>query len=632
MIASVLSLSVVAILAAGLLLAVLQARRWRVGRPAGVDLAGGLRALPGRYLVDVHDVVGRNPFNARFHALAAGGFLVSLALIVALAVPALRHPFVWGLLALALSGMLAGALMVGYRRRVERPPELSKGRFSRLPFALLAFAASFLIVALDQAAGGVLPVPVALALLVPGIWGCIELVLGVWKGPLKHAVHGALHLAAHPRPARFHDGAGRDTGLLPLDLGAEPLGVERPVDFPWNRLLGFDACVQCGRCETVCPAYAAGQPLNPKKLIQDLAAALDEEAGDLAYAGNHHPGRVPGQAHGGVRLPVIGEDAMIHPDTLWACTTCRACVQECPMMIEHVDAVVDLRRFQTLELGAVPGKAADMLEELRATDNPGGRDLGRRLDWATDLDLPVLRGTGACDVLLWVGDGAFDLRTQRTLRALVMLMRRAGTDVAVLGDEELDCGDVARRLGDENTFQDLARRNVETLGRYRFERIVTADPHALHTLRNEYPAFGGNWTVLHHSALLLELLRTGRLTVSTPVGRTVTYHDPCYLGRYNGETEAPRALLDAIGVERVEMARSGMRSSCCGGGGGAPLTDVAGKIRIPDIRMDHARETGAELVAVACPGCTLMLEGVVGPRPQVAEIAELVLIATEPAS
>ena len=171
-------------------------------------------------MVDVHDVVARNPFNSRFHALTAGGFLASLALIVLLAIPVLRHWTVWGLLSLALAAMLAGGLMVGWRRRVEKPPELSKGRFSRLPFALLAYAAAFLVVALDQAAGGVLPWPLSLALVLVGAWGCAELVLGVWKGPLKHAVHGALHLVAHPRPERFHDGLGRDTALRPLDLEA----------------------------------------------------------------------------------------------------------------------------------------------------------------------------------------------------------------------------------------------------------------------------------------------------------------------------------------------------------------------------------------------------------------------------
>jgi dimethylglycine catabolism B len=627
MIAAALSGLTLATLAAGVLLAVSHSRRWRAGKAAEVDLIGGVIALPRRYLVDVHDVVARKPFNAHFHALTAGGFLASLPLIALTAVPVFRGWALWALLSIALAAMLGGALMVGWRRHIDHPGELSQGRYRRLPLALLAYAAGFLIVALDQLAGGILPVPAALVLTLIGAAGAAELILGVGRGPLKHALHGALCLVAHPRPARFDGGGRHDSGALPFDLDAEKLGAESPVDFAWNRLLGFEACVQCGRCETVCPAYAAEQPLNPKKLIQDIVAALDETATDLSYAGHHHPGRIAGEAHGGPLLPLVGERAMIHPDTLWACTTCRACVEACPMMIEHVDAVIDLRRFETLERGLTPGKAAVALEELRATDNPGGRPAARRIDWAADLSLPLIAERGECDLLLWLGDAAFDLRGQRALRALVQLMKKAGVDFAVLGVEELDSGDIARRLGDEATFQELARRNIALLGRYRFHRVVTADPHVLHVLRNEYPALGGHYTVVHHTALMLELVESGRLSPGAASGRTVTYHDPCYLGRYNGEIEAPRRLLDALGLRRIEMERSGMNSSCCGGGGGAPLTDVAGKRRIPDIRMDHARATGAERVAVACPNCTVMLEGVVGPRPAVADIAELVLEA-----
>lgn len=301
------------------------------------------------------------------------------------------------------------------------------------------------------------------------------------------------------------------------------------------------------------------------------------------------------------------------------------------MMIEHVDAIIDLRRFQALEKGAVPGKAPLVLAELRATDTQGGAALASRLDWAADLSLPLISATGECDVLLWLGEGAFDLRNQRTLRALVRLMRHAKVDFAVLGEEELDTGDLARRLGDEATFQDLAKRNAAILSKYRFRRIVTADPHVFHSLRNEYPAFGARHEVMHHTMLLDELMTTGALPKPKSPATKTTYHDPCYLGRYNGEIRAPRAILDAIGVERVEMERSGMRSMCCGGGGGAPVTDIAGKKRIPDVRMEQARATGASVVAVACPNCAVMLEGVVGPRPEIVDVAELLLQAVEAA-
>jgi Fe-S oxidoreductase len=282
-----------------------------------------------------------------------------------------------------------------------------------------------------------------------------------------------------------------------------------------------------------------------------------------------------------------------------------------------------MRRHQTLELGATPGKGAEALAELKAADNPGGRALASRLDWATDLALPRLADAASADILLWLGDAAFELRGQRTLRSLVRLLRQAKVDFAVIGAEELDCGDIARRLGDEALFQDLARRNIDLLARHRFRRILTADPHVLHCLKNEYPALGGHYDVVHHTTFLATLIEEDRLVPSRSLGQAVTFHDPCYLGRYNGEIASPRAILDRLGVERREMERSGLRSSCCGGGGGAPLTDIAGKRRIPDIRMDQARETGAPVLAVACPNCAVMLEGVVGPRPAVADIAEL---------
>lgn len=265
-----------------------------------------------------------------------------------------------------------------------------------------------------------------------------------------------------------------------------------------------------------------------------------------------------------------------------------------------------------------------MLDNLIATDNPGGFNPGGRLNWAADLNLPLLADKGETDVLFWVGDGAFDMRNQRTLRAFVKVLKAADVDFAVLGLEERDSGDVARRLGDEATFQHLAKRNIATLAKYRFKRIVSCDPHSFHVLKNEYGALGGHYEVLHHSTFINELVRKGALNLGQSKASSVTYHDPCYLGRYNGEYEAPRAVLKAIGIEVKEMERSGFRSRCCGGGGGAPITDIPGKQRIPDMRMVDIKETGAELVAVGCPQCTAMLEGVVAPRPEIKDIAELV--------
>lgn len=604
-----------------------RARRWGVGRPARVALLGGLAALPKRYLVDLHGVVGHDRFTAPMHVLAAGGFVASLVLlpIVHLAGP---RALAWLLLA-TLAAAFAGATMAAARRLGRRPARLSGGGFDRLPASLMAFAAGGIGATLPAAGLGAAeawgPAP-SLFLAAPIAWGLLEVLVGAtWGGPMKHAFAGALHLAFHPRPERFTTG---DAGALePLDLEAAKLGAESPADLAWNRLLGFDACVQCGRCEEVCPAFAAGQPLNPKKLIQDLVTGLAGPGDDDAYRGQGHPGRPPGAARGGPTEPIVPE--LIAADTLWSCTTCRACVHACPMFIEHVDAIVEMRRFLTLERGATPAKAAAALEELRAADNPGGFEAAARLAWATDLALPRLAEGGAIDTLLWLGDAAFELRGQRSLRALVRLLRAAGVEFAVLAEAELDCGDLARRLGDEATFQDLARRNIEALGRRRFRRIVTADPHAYHVLKHEYPALGGDYQVVHHSVLLAELLESGRLTPTRPLEATVTYHDPCYLGRYDGEVAAPRRVLAALGVELREMGRAGLEARCCGGGGGAALSDIPGRARIPDLRMDEARATGADWVAVACPNCCQMLEGVVGPRPEVKDLAELVLAAVE---
>jgi Fe-S oxidoreductase len=294
------------------------------------------------------------------------------------------------------------------------------------------------------------------------------------------------------------------------------------------------------------------------------------------------------------------------------------------MMIEHVDAIIDLRRHLTLEHGAAPGKADASLAALRYTDNTTGRAPDQRLDVLAGLNVRIIAPGESVDILLWLGDGAFDRRYGETLRALIAILRAADLDFAILGPAERDCGDLARRLGDEAGFARLARANIAQLNDISFQRIVTADPHALHVLRQEYPAFGGHYTIIHHTKLIADLLAAGTITLPAPASTTITYHDPCYLARYNGETEAPRSILARLTTKPVEMARNGTNGFCCGGGGGAPVTDIQGKHRIPDLRMDQARATNATIVAVACPGCTAMLEGVIGPRPLIRDLAQLV--------
>jgi len=594
-----------------------RAALWRQGQPAQVRWSG-LLAAPRRYFVDLHEVVAREPFVARAHVAVAGGAVLCLVLVALNEGLRLRWPALDALIALGGAVMFGGALAMAWRRRAA-PPRLSRGPWSRLPYTLGLGALGLLGLGLAAWMGSTLGPLLAAVLLAALAVGAAEFALGIGLArPMKHAVAGLLHLGLHPRPERFGPqpvgpGTVREaTALKPIQLHRGERGQQGATDFAWNRLLAFDACVQCGKCEAACPAFAAGQPLNPKKLVQDLVAGMSG-ASDESYHGNPYPGH-PGP---------------MTDDTLWSCTTCRACVQACPMMIEHVDAVVGLRRHRTLVGGEVPNKGQVLLDALRETDTQGRFALTARYHWAIDLDLPVLPPGGQAEWLLLAGESAFELRNQRTLRLLVKTLALAGIQPAVLDGDETDCGDVARRLGDEAGFQRLAAALMAALAARDVTRIVTADPHVLHCLRNEYPVLDEAFArrrieVWHHTELLADLLAKGRLKPEKPIAETVTLHDPCYLARYNGQTAAPRSVLKGIGIRVVEMERHGTAARCCGGGGGAPYTDVPGRVRIPDLRMEDARATQARTVAVACPQCTAMLEGVVGPRPEVRDIAELV--------
>ncbi|MDR7306844.1 (Fe-S)-binding protein [Rhodoferax saidenbachensis] len=601
---------------------------WKKGRQSAVDMRGLLQ-IPKRYFVDLHDVVAREPFVARAHVGVAGGAILALALI------AVNYGLGLYLRALDAALLFAGVLMVAgscamaWRRRAA-PARLSRGPWSRLPFSLLLFALAVSLTSAVALTGTALAPWLAGLVSLAFAAGAAELALGIGLGgPMKHAVAGLLHLGLHPRPERFGTLAEKRfaTALRPLTLTADDMGVGKPADFAWNKLLSFDACVQCGKCEAACPAFAAGQPLNPKKLIQDLVVGMSGST-DAAYAGSPYPGQPVGQHSGAPQLPIVG--GLISSDTLWSCTTCRACVQECPMLIEHVDSIVDMRRHMTLVGGVVPNKGNEALDNLRDTDTVGGFPLSARHHWAADLNVPVLAAGDSTDWLVLVGEGGFDMRYQRTLRAFIKTLQKANLKIALLGAAETDGGDLARRLGDEAGFQRLARQLMATLQARSFKGIVTADPHLFHLLKNEYPALGGHFTVLHHTQLLADLMAKGSLKATRSAGvDSLTYHDPCYLGRYGQEVDAPRAVLKGIGIKVVEMERHGVRGRCCGGGGGAPFTDIPGSTRIPDIRMADAKATGAAVVAVACPQCTAMLEGVVGPRPEVRDIAELVAHAVE---
>jgi Fe-S oxidoreductase len=392
---------------------------------------------------------------------------------------------------------------------------------------------------------------------------------------------------------------------------AESLGVSRLEEFSWKRRLDFDACTMCGRCQAACPAYLAGTPLNPKQIILKLRGLM------------HAPN---GRA--------------IHGDTitageLWACTTCNACVEACPAFIDILDTIVDLRRYLSLSEGALPATAGASLQNMQRAGNPWGLAAADRLAWADGLDVPRLREGEEVEYLYWVGCSAsYDRRNQSIARAVVTILKAAGVSFAVMPEEKCN-GDAARRLGEEYTYQTLATENVENLKRYRFRRVITACPHCFNTIGNEYKQFGGDFEVRHHSVVIAELIREGRLTLTRPREELLTYHDSCYLGRFNGIFEAPRESLQAIpGIRLVEMARSRNKGLCCGGGGGHMWMEVRGERRINEIRVEEVLTTRATTVGTACPFCMAMVDlgrKVKGVEEtlQVKDISELVAEALE---
>jgi Fe-S oxidoreductase len=530
--------------------------------------------------------------------MAALGTLVLTLTAAVLAAGFVQGRLPAGLMVVACIAILVGA--AGFVWRRARRGTLSWQK-SLATLGLLIYAASLTSLGVRLADGGTDSTGGWLAyLIVAGGLSVVYVAAFVEAGPLRHAFAGFANLAFHSRPQRFAETVERIVPK-PIDLAAPVLGVRERSNFAWNELIAFDACVECRRCEDVCPAHAAGSPLNPMALIGALRRADDNEE-------------------------LIG--SAISADALWACTTCGACVEACPMFIEHVDAIVDLRRSVTLERGETP-KVSEWIEQLSAWEQAAGRPLPERLTWASDLQLRRLGAGEHTAVLLWVGDAGFMPEGQRALRALVQILRSARVEFAVL-PEEGDVGDTALRLGAEHVFRELAEANAQRLDAVTFERILTLDPHVVQAFAADYLAIGRRWDVVHHTTFLEELMARDQWRPGTSAGGAVlTFHDPCYLGRYGGEYESPRALLKATGASLVEMRSSRQASFCCGYGGGAALTDVPSKRRIPDLRVEQARVTNARTLVVACPNCSLMLGGSAAGAMEVVEISEWLARSSE---
>lgn len=413
----------------------------------------------------------------------------------------------------------------------------------------------------------------------------------------------------------------------------ETLGVRRLDQFSRKAMLDFYTCTECGRCSDVCPATITGKKLSPKHFIVDLRDFLYKHETALVAGSNggatHAEGGDDEPSH---RIDLV--DGVIDPEVLWACTTCRACEEECPVFISFVDKIVDMRRYLVQERGEFPAELQTAFRGMESSMNPWGFPADERAKWSVGLDVPLLADKPDAEVLLWVGCApSFDDRAKKVSQALVSLFKQAGVNFAILGTEEKCTGDPARRAGNEYLFQFFARANVETLNGYQADKktIVTSCPHCFNTLANEYGDFGGKYRVVHHTEFLAGLLRDGKLKPTKSVDARVTYHDSCYLGRYNDIYDAPRKLLESIpGLTLVEPAETRDRGMCCGAGGAQMFKEEEpGTDRVNAVRTDQLLATGAETVASACPFCMRMLtDGIAGKhREEVKQldVAELLL-------
>jgi Fe-S oxidoreductase/nitrate reductase gamma subunit len=614
-------------------------RRWKVGRPAVRANQWGKRTGNFLYLTVVEGFLHRKflgvekPLRPKefypglMHFFIFAGFVFLFLATVLDSSSYYIYDFLKGNFYLGFSivsdvfGILAiiGVLMAIYRRYVKRPERLDNKweDLTALLLIMVVLLTGFFVEGLRMAASE-LKINPGWSPWSPGGYVIAKLFGGASEGTLLgwhiglwwfHIVFAfglfvyvalfnsrLFHILWDPINIFFRN-LGPKGALTKIDFEkSELFGAGKIEDFTWKQLLDLDACTRCGRCQDACPAYFSGKALNPKKVIQDLKIHLYE-----VYP--HLTSLKPAET----RKEMVGE--VITDEVAWDCTTCRACQQACPVYIEHVDKIIDLRRNLAMEKSRFPEAAQEALKCLGTRGHPYRGTTATRTSWCEGLNIKTLAEDSNVDILYWVGcSAALDDRNMKVAQSMAKVLRAAGINFGILGDEETCCGDPARRMGDEYLFQTICQQNIEVLKSHNVKKILTSCPHCFNSLKHEYPQFGGNYEVMHHAQFIDSLMKEGRLKVDKKVLQKATYHDSCYLGRYNDIYHEPRQIVKALSEKQVELPRHGTNSFCCGGGGGHMWMEENPEKRVNNRRVDELISCGADCVATACPYCLTMFE------------------------